>query len=374
MGFLFFCLFSCQKDKLIFIENPKSFDELFETFWHKMNTNYLYWDIDTTNWDEMYNRYKPIFKELKMGSNLDVIRSVQYFQEMTNGLIDGHYYIRFTNPIIATASIYPSLHRREQRPYSHSPYFNIDINYLDPDVKIGRDYNNIINGQPISVLCGTIDNRILFFSTSGFSLQKSFISISPNTVQTTLQYFFNMLADLPESIKGIILDVRGNMGGDLGDLNFFVGHFIDSPLHFGATQSKSGNGRLDYTPWVDAFVNPDKDGKRIEVPIIILADLYSASLAEATVMAIKLLPNTTFIGETTWGATGPITEEALFNAGSFKIPNFLSVQTSSCKFRYLDGKIYEGVGFTPDIFIPYDFNAIINGRDTQLEKAISLIK
>ncbi|MDP3667545.1 MAG: S41 family peptidase, partial [Sediminibacterium sp.] len=189
-----------------------------------------------------------------------------------------------------------------------------------------------------------------------------------------LEYFFNQLSNLPISSKGIILDVRSNQGGDLSDFNFLLGRFIDKPLHFGYSQSKSGNGRLDYTPWINAYVNPQPNAKKITIPVIVLADNISASLSEAIVMVIHLLPAGKFIGETTWGATGPITSEEVFNAGQFTISNFMSVQTSSCKFKYLDGKMFEGKGFTPDITVPFNMNALSNGKDMQLEKAISLLQ
>ena len=223
---------------------------------------------------------------------------------------------------------------------------------------------------------GGAPNRLIIpsgTSCSNFSLAKSFYSTNRNSTQGTLQHFFDKLADLPDNIKGIIVDVRGNQGGYLSDLNFLVGHFIDKPLHFGYTQSKSGSGRLDYIPWIKAFVNPATNSKAIKIPVIVLADMSSASLSEAVVMAIKALPNGTFIGETTGGATGPISANEVYNDGQFEVTNFLNVQTSSSKFKYLDGKIYEGVGFSPDIPVSFNLSAIGSGKDTQLERAISII-
>ena len=368
-------LTSCKKENLAITNESSNFSEVFNSFWNKMNTNYVYWDIDTTRWDEMYKKYKPIFEQLNLNNNSDIIKSVQHFQNMTKGLIDGHYYINFSNTAISNLSIYPSLAKKQKLNNFHYPfsYFNIDTNYLDLGYSLGYYDNNLLNTKHLTVLCGTIDNKILFFSCTEFSLLESYKSTKVNDAQVTLQYFFNKLANLPLNVKGIIIDVRGNLGGDTVDLNFLVGHFIDKPLHFGYSQSKSGNGRLDFTPWIKAFVNPEPNAKAIKIPILVLADLNSASLSEAVVMAIKALPNSIFVGETTWGATGPITENEVYNAGQFVVANFLSVLTSSCKFKYIDGKIYEGIGFPPDITVPYSSFAISNGVDLQLEKAISLI-
>ncbi|HEY1872303.1 MAG TPA: hypothetical protein VGG71_14670, partial [Chitinophagaceae bacterium] len=39
----------------------KSYSEVFESFWNGMNTNYMFWDIETVNWNNMYTTYKPRF-------------------------------------------------------------------------------------------------------------------------------------------------------------------------------------------------------------------------------------------------------------------------------------------------------------------------
>jgi hypothetical protein len=39
----------------------KSYTEVFEAFWNGMNTNYVFWDIETVNWDNMYKTYKTAF-------------------------------------------------------------------------------------------------------------------------------------------------------------------------------------------------------------------------------------------------------------------------------------------------------------------------
>lgn len=52
----------------------------------------------------------------------------------------------------------------------------------------------------------------------------------------------------------------------------------------------------------------------------------------------------------------------------------MSIQTSSAKFKYIDGKIYEGKGFPPDYAISFNLSALQNGIDSQLEKAIDLLK
>ena len=99
----------CRKNYSIEISNnPENFRDIFEIFWNKMNANYVYWDIDTTNWDNVHIKYKPLFAQLDIKNYADIKKSIQYFNEMTDGLIDNHYYINFLSRSIADSIVYPS--------------------------------------------------------------------------------------------------------------------------------------------------------------------------------------------------------------------------------------------------------------------------
>ena len=362
---------SCKEDNIEFCDSPSNAIELFEIFWNKMNTNYVYWDIDTTDWDRIYYDYEPAFAKLDVKQPSDLNKAAQYFREMTSGLIDGHYNISFGNSQVSDNIISPAFERiKKRQEYHRYFYYNgIDKSYLDSGFQEGIVYGT----HPLVALSGSIRENILFFSCTKFELCEAYYSENENEVQSVLQSFFDKLLNMSDSMKGIIIDLRGNQGGDLGDLNFFVGHFIDTQLHYGYTQTKSGNGRLEYTPWIKAYVNPGARGQKIDRPIIVLADLYTASLAEAVLMAFKTFSECVVIGETTWGATGPLVDTDVYNAGRFEIEGFLKVTTASCKFKYLNGNIYEGSGIPPDIAITFDEQSILRGRDIQIEKAISIL-
>lgn len=368
---------SCKKtiQDPVLTASPKSFSDIFDDFWDKMNINYVYWDIDTTNWSRIYNSYKPIFDNLDINNANDVRKSVAYFRQITAGLIDSHYAITFGNRFLTDTTIFPVLERKVKSPLFHSPFLYIAIdtvNYLDKNYVSGTFYSASEN-ENIFALCGTIHQKILYFSCNGFALREAYSSNSGNSVKIALNHFFDSLAVSPLKFKGIVIDVRNNNGGDIEDLNFLLGHLINKPLQFGFSRYKAGNGRLQYTPWINATVLPVNGTSAITVPIIVLADNYSASLAEAVTMAIHAMPNGKFIGETTWGATGPITNSSVYNDGPFSVGSFLNVTTSSAEFRYIDGKSYESTGFPPDISIPFNFDLLYSGVDSDLEKAISLV-
>src|SRR5688572_17873906 len=67
-----FLVVSCRKDvekERVTSYNGKSYTEIFEAFWNGMNTNYVFWDIETVDWDNMYKTYKPRFEHLDQLKN-----------------------------------------------------------------------------------------------------------------------------------------------------------------------------------------------------------------------------------------------------------------------------------------------------------------
>jgi hypothetical protein len=370
-GLLF--LFSCKKENIPYDATPKTFGEVFNIFWNQVNRNYLYWEIDSTNWNEAYSTYKPLFEKLNLNNENDLKKSVFYFKDMCKSLVDGHFYIDFTKSQIDDSLVYPSFDRKKKSNLFHNPfpYFTIVKNYLDSNYYEGIDNITNPSGIPLYTLAGTIDNKALYFHCSSFTLLRSFSSVQNNNAKPVLNYLFENLRSPSPNIKGIILDLRNNSGGNLSDLNFLAGQFIYTPLHFGFTRHKNGNGRLEYSPWLNAYINPQRRTTINNLPIIILVDSYSASITELITLALKCLSQkVVVIGENTWGATGPITSTEVYNFGNFEINGFMSVQLSSAAFKTKENNIYESSGIPPDIPIPFDKFSLQNGHDKMLERAI----
>lgn len=396
------CFSSCKKEVTTVNQTGSTltgnFNQVFNDFWNDMNNNYVFWSIDTTNWDNMYKIYNPLFSKLNLYDSSDENTAKGYFKKMVDGLVDSHYTLfpdgdfiqpahdrklknpQFIENLFGTAPYYPSADGKFY-------YTNlIDTLYLDSTSKhIAID--TVSSNSNFMAVSGTIKNgQVLYLSFSSFSLVSEYQGGFPK-VKTVLDYFFSQLKNA--SIKGLIIDVRGNGGGDLQDLNFLVGSLISSPIHFGYTRAKNGNGRLDYTPWADAVVTPTVGAVAFTKPIVVLADGESVSLSEITAMSLKTLPNTTIVGDTTWGANGPLTENAVFNSGSFNfgkvgtdigsgnVSYYGNAYTSSTMFKYIDNKIYEGKGFPPDVEIKVKLSDIFLPNnyvdDPQLDKAITLI-
>ena len=363
-----------------------NYPDIFQSFWNGMNTNYVFWGIDTTNWDNMYTVYKPLFDQLSIFDSQDESLAEQYFDQMTQGLIDSHYTLEY---MLTGGGFSPSQYRKLQ---TDPNYFTdsafpaavldsmIPAKYIDPSsLHIGTDTVNLDgNNESFTAVSGTINGNILYLYFSAFA-----ISQAGNNTYPVFDYFFRVLHSGVPALKGIIIDLRGNGGGEISDLDLLVGQMVTSQYTFGYTRYKNGVNRLDYTPWAPAVVKPWVGGAvNVTVPVVALADHLSVSMAELTTMAIKSLPNGNgkFIGTRTWGANGPLTSSVYFDGGQFTIgsPTFGSsgymfVYTSSSMFKYLNGDIYEGVGVPPDIYARETNAAYLAGDDLVVDQAVQYI-
>lgn len=370
--FLTIILGSCKKEAAADLSGtPDTFPKIFAQFWNKMNSQYVYWDRETTDWNSIYKQYQPKFAQLS-DSDEDKRKAMSYFTEITDNLIDHHFSITFLERPLNGSVINPSLTRKVKAKDYHGrfDYDNIVEPYLDKGFVSGRG-NISNNGKLISATSGTINNNILYFHCNFFALKQSYISTTGNTIKQILDYFFFNLKKNGNPIKGIILDLRNNSGGNIEDLNFLAGKLVPQDHIFGYSRSKTGMGKLDYLPWLESKLKHDPDYSGT-VPLMLLGDNFSASLSEIMIIALKSKSNL-FIGEQTYGATGPLSDPDIFNAGSFNVGTFLNVETSSVEFKGMDGTFYEGIGITPDISAPFDLQAISAGKDTQLETAINQI-
>lgn len=363
---------SCRKQEnpIILDNDPQNFGQVFEQFWTQMNRRYMYWDIDHTNWDKIHDVYLNKFSGLDLNSTEDVDLAKSYFTEITSDLVDNHFSITLSFPNSQKLTINPSEQRKLKQPDFRSPFSYLDLSkqYLDKDYKYGSFINS--DNRTMYVQSGTINNQLIYFACSEFSLEEAFKKNDGNSVKLILEDFFDKLAKNRGDYKGLIIDLRNNRGGNVADIDFLLGKLTQKQIDFGLTYSKFNLGRLDFTPSLPAKIVPEGSLK-IPLKIMVLTDVYTYSTAELFTMAASLIPGTTVIGEKTSGATGIMTDQTLFNTGSFDIGTFISVTASSVAFKFSDGKSYESIGFPAKITVPYDLAEINHKKDIQLLKAIS---
>ena len=154
-------------------------------------------------------------------------------------------------------------------------------------------------------------------------------------------------------IKKIIIDLRGNGGGAVVDARFFSDRFITKNEVFAYQRTKEGDGRFNYTPWVEAKTNPHKFGIPAHIPITILTDKGSASMSEITTLMLKSQGNDVVsVGDYSAGATAGLGGSDDFNGGTRDvIAGRLTFYMPLLAMKNAKGEVIEGIGVKPDIYV-----------------------
>ncbi len=372
-------LTSCKKDN---VKDPNIIDyetdlQQFEAVWNGLNTSYVLWPIDTTDWDFVYEHYHPIFEEMEGCSNIEWKST---WEELTSTLIDHHLNIHLERPSTGyRLKIIPGLAEVKERDYYHQ----YNVSYYSMFTKLENDGRFTDVKRDGSLLAsGVLDGDIAYlyvWSFFGYQLGS----------KMSFNHFKELVAR--EDIKAAIIDVRDNPGGDLYNVDYLVSCFKKEKYKIGNTQTKTGLGRYELTPKLPYHVGPGiaidgilLEGQDCDMPVVVLTNVMSSSASETTAIAIKHLPQGYVIGERSFGCTCSLNDDfELFYSGSYGDPQGFPanwtghghyVYTSKFLFTGVDGTVYEGHGIDPDVECLFDQAAWNNGIDNQLECAVNFAK
>ena len=173
----------------------------------------------------------------------------------------------------------------------------------------------------------------------------------------TPDQFTEAMAVLKENgMRGLVLDLRSNPGGDLTAVVDVARQILPAGLIV-YTEDKAGN-RKEYTC----------DGTHeLQMPLVVLTNEYSASASEILAGAIKDYNKGTLIGTTTFGKGIVQRINRLKDGTAIKLPVSAYFTPS--------GKNIHGIGIKPDIVLEYDDEAYeADGTDNQVMKAIEVLE
>lgn len=363
-------LIGCIKERIGYIDPEKTltvnYASVFEAFWNGIDRNYLYWDIDRSkvNWDEVHSRYAPLFARLNINDKQDLIKGREYFSLMTKDLSDGHFRITFSSPLIEMDTVSPAQVRFKARGeinISDNTLYGKNLRDFISDASLYTDaYTNL------RLLTGKIGASGIYIHYNSCFLREGYQS---NTnIKKLMDQFFTSAAS--SAVTTIVVDLRNNGGGDVSDLNFFIGSFFSGQTAFGYLKYKQGINRLDYTPDLDALVIPVKQAGLANKKIIVMLNGKSASMAEISALALSANPNTTIVGQQSFGALGMVAfQRSLYNAGSFNVGEFMQVRMSSASLSNKNRHNFEGEGILP----VKNIKLVDAEKDTQLEYIVGMI-
>ena len=194
-----------------------------------------------------------------------------------------------------------------------------------------------------------IDGNIGYISISGFK-------------ENTYEQFKTALDDMTEKgMKGLVLDLRDNPGG-----------LVKSVYQIG--EELLPEGTMVYTLDKKERRNDlECDGEYLDIPLVVLVNENSASASEILAGAVKDQERGTIVGMQTFG-------KGLVQR-LFALPDGSGLNVTIQKYYTPKGTSIHGVGVAPDeaVKLPEKYkttavSAIPEGEDTQLQKALEILK
>jgi carboxyl-terminal processing protease len=170
--------------------------------------------------------------------------------------------------------------------------------------------------------------------------------------------------DSMRNCAGIILDLRGNLGGVAGMTMGAAGHFLSEPQTLGTMRTRGEEMRF--------VANPRRvtDGGVAVEPftgdLAILVDGLSASTTEMFAAAMQALGRARVFGERTAGQALP--------AMATRLPTGDVLMHVVADFVAPDGSRLEGRGVIPDELVPLTRGDLVAERDAPLEAAMRWIE
>ncbi|MBQ0015948.1 MAG: hypothetical protein KBT04_03065, partial [Bacteroidales bacterium] len=391
--------------------NINTYVKQFEVIWHGIDNSYVFWGRDTVDWDAKYETYHPLFEAL---DHKDVVTDEE-FTELWKGvvgrLIDHHFVLKIKNLRTGkTINIGGGSRDIKERADYQSVPDSFLLAALRNHSQLSTLYENKEGCECYAALFDKSNGKkIAYFRLKKFQLAdliyitpqrgdpyvreatnkawKPLLNFyGPQWMRYTFGYDINFVNSSnpngwinDDNVEGLIIDVRNNGGGNADDLTPLIGGLLQSPLHYGYSRVKEGLGRLDYSAWTPFNILVPPAHMNRAKPIVILANASSASCSEITTQSIHSLPNGTFVGKRTEGATCPLLPGYfdLLNSGCFGGSDASSfndlgyyVYTSNFDLVTTDYSSLEGIGVVPDIDCAIDLNS---HNDAQLDKALEIL-
>lgn len=217
------------------------------------------------------------------------------------------------------------------------------------DVKRGRITENSVTSE-------MLDEDIGYISITGFNMSTGF------NQESTYTEFVDKVDELNEKgMKKLVIDLRDNPGGVMEEVINIADYILPEGL---ITYTETRNGKRN------EYVS---DKKFLDIPIVILINNNSASASEILTGALKDHDYAMVVGEKTFGK-GIVQSVYPFTDGS-------GMSMTIAKYYTPDGISIHGTGIEPDyeVKLPEEFNgmyanSVPKEKDTQLQKAIELLK
>lgn len=209
-----------------------------------------------------------------------------------------------------------------------------------------------------SVKSKMIDDGIAYIRITSFDSKPTGQTDEKDTYDEFKEQLYNLR---DAGMTKLILDLRGNPGGDLDVVCKIADEFLSDGI-ITYTENKKGERHTKRA-----------EAGEVNVPIVTLVNGGSASASEVLTGALKDHGKTTIVGTTTFGK-GIVQTVLPFSDGS-------GISVTSANYFTPNGTSIHGVGIEPDVKVDMpkelenlSVSQIDSEKDIQLKKAIEIIQ
>ena len=302
----------------------------FEALWNIIDKQYCFFDYKAEeyglDWDAVYRQYKR-----KVADGMSSAGLFEVLGDMLDELRDGHVNLYAAHDVARYWDF--------REGYAANFSEEIQARYLGTDYKIA-------SGLRYTVLPDNI----------GYIYVPSF---SSSIGEGNLDECLYALA----LCRGLIIDVRGNGGGNLSYAETLAARFSNEHVLAGYICHKTGAGHSDFSSPQPVYLN-SSNGVRWQKPVCVLTNRGSYSATNDFVKMMCTLPLVTIVGDRTGGGSGlPFSSE---------LPNGWSVRFSACPSFDVDMQHTE-FGIDPDVRVDMLDEDRERGLDTIIETAREML-
>lgn len=328
----FACFASCER-VLMSGEGEATATAVFDYLWQQTDRQYSMFDVKGVDWQAVYDTLRP-----KVWDGMDEKSLFAVCAEMLSTLEDGHVNLYSRYDVSHSDSIYYRFYRESQ----------IDINAVVLNY-LGAGYHTT-GGFAHQGLEG---GKVAYLRYGSFSNGIS---------EEDLKYIVGEYQDA----EGMILDIRGNGGGSISNINKILRMFPSRGQHLYSSQIKSGPGHDDFTTLKETYAPEDYGEDWVwRKPVYVLTDRGSYSASSMFAVCCKAYDNVVLVGDTTGGGLGLPTMGYLPNGWRYRMP--------VTRLLTPDGKNYEN-GVPPDSVVCLDRElAMREGKDNIIEEVCGMI-
>lgn len=318
---------ACSGSDIVGPAPARDYASMFDDLWSEFDLHYSYFELKGVNWDSLGAHYRPM---AVAASNDAAFGAV--IGEMIGDLHDLH-------------------------------------------VSLSAGSTTYMNNLP-AIPAGTVANESLLFAkyvTSAFTTSGRHMRggiVAPGVGYIRIATFAgddDWAGDMDDalsrlgSVRTVIVDVRDNSGGSKTVATKIAGRFADRERTFGYVRLRNGPRHGDFSDDIVETVKPE-GSRHHSGQVIVLSNRGCMSAAEDFILAMRALPTTTVVGDTTVGASGGPLVRELANGWTYRISQWIAYTAQHTTF--------EGIGLAPDIAVRPTSSP--TSKDGILEAAIAL--